>query len=246
MKKAISTAAERVIPGGFSVLLAFVLLLGSTAAYFTDKTVFFAVGNAGDLGIHMENPPSGKRAFAYDVMNDLSLAIRNTGNKSMDVRVNLWIESNLPISDGISAGTTTLPLLRLFEAENPEYEYHYDPDTGIFTETADPAFLSGTLATDTGESEEGEETQTLEFVFTGLLNGTSGASSSSGTPRDYEIESGGLNSFDLPLQCFLPQYRTIAMWESLTDNAWYRITIRVYGKQHRNSSDADWQLLGVY
>lgn len=213
--------------------MSFALLTTTTLAYFTDRVAETITGKAGSLSIALAAPERGKKVFSYDTMNDFSLTITNDGNKSMDVRVLAVVSSNMPIEEGFSFENGYLPCYRLFGDPDASYSYSFDPGSSGFSEQYALPPLSGTPAG--GE----ENVHSMEYHFDGLLNGSLRAG-------ERETEPGGTDTMIVPLQIFFPRYDTLPGWELLTRNAYYRLTIKVYGKQHRNMDAQDWSLMDSF
>ena len=216
-----------------AILLSITLLCGASLAYFTDRVAAQFTGRAGSIRIGLASPERGKKVFAYDTMNDFSLSIGNDGNKSMDIQVSLTITSNMPISEGFSFSGETLPCYRLFRDSNAGYTYRFAGEPAVFTEQYSSEPLSGEdIPTEDGS-------HVLEYTFTGLLNG-------SPSIQDRETETGGTDSFQVPLYLYFPGYDGLPGWDLLARNAYYRLTVKVYGKQHRNTASQDWTLLDSF
>ena len=218
-----------------SMILSLSLLLGSSLAYFTDRKSGLFRGSVGDIEIDLNASDLGKRVFSYDSMNDISFHASNKGNRAMDLKAVVKIQSNMPITQGFSCQSEMLPCYRLFCEENPSYSCSFDPESAtIFSEITSSNPLSGTDST----GQEQSETYEMTYEFKGLLNGNH-------PTKKNETESSAEedNSFDVPLHIFFPSYTALPGWETDTRNAYYRVTVNIYGKQHKNSTDADWTLI---
>ena len=230
---------NRTIPGFLSLFVSISLLLGATMAYFSDRANIFSTGKAGSIQIEMDAPEEGKKAFSYDQMNDFTLTVRNKGNKSMDIKVIADIESNMPIMEGFDAGEGLLvPCYRFFDNREASYDYKFIAEPLSFTESADPDFLIGEDVSDPGSD---GTTHTMQYEFTGTLNGWS-----EDPDGDREIEDGGREELIFPMAILFPRYDGIEGWNILVKPAYYKLTIKVYGKQARNTGDGDWALLETF
>ncbi|MBR2259590.1 MAG: hypothetical protein IJ899_20095 [Blautia sp.] len=235
MKKRIN----RIMPGFLFLFVSIALLLGATMAYFSDRANIFSTGKAGSIQIEMDATKEGKKAFSYDQMNDFTLNVRNKGNKSMDIKVIAEIESNMPIVEGFNAGEGIfVPCYRFFDDREASYDYTFITDPLSFTESAEPSFLIGE---DISDPNSDGTTQIMQYEFTGTLNGHS-----ENPDGDREIEDEGREELLFPMAILFPRYEGIEGWNIMVKSAYYKLTIKVYGKQARNTGDEDWALLETF
>ena len=217
------------------LVLSTALLLGSSLAYFSDRKAGLFRGAIGNIEIDLNTSDPGKRVFTYGSMNDISFHARNKGNRAMDLKAVVKIQSNMPVTQGFPCRAVFLPCYRLFAEENPSYAYTFDPGKAEpFTETGSSTALSGTV---TASQEQGNVNE-MTYEFTGLLNGNHPTKKNETSPGAEEDDS-----FDVPLHICFPSYHGLPGWENDTKNAYYRVTVKIYGKQHRNTTDADWNLI---
>ena len=217
------------------LLFSIIFLFGSSLAYFTDRKAGLFRGSIGNIDIYITDSVSGKRVFSYDTMNDISFHASNKGSRAMDLKAVVKIQSNMPITQGFTCQSDTVPCYRLFSGRNPDYSYIFDTETTpVFTESASCNPLSGTDTTPQEQSDVYEMT----YEFTGLLNGNHPTKENETVPGAEEDDS-----FDVPLYIFFPSYSGMPGWKTDTKNACYRVTINLYGKQHKNTTDADWKLI---
>ena len=219
------------------LILSMAFLIGSSLAYFTDRKAGLFRGSIGNIEISLGDSVSGKRVFSYDSMNDISFHVSNNGNRAMDLKAIVKIQSNMPVTQGFSCQSESLPCYRLFSGENPVYSCSFDPEhTPVFTETYSLSPLSGSATASSGQDDPYE----MVYEFTGLLNGNHPTKQNEAVAGAEEDDS-----FDVPLHIFFPAYSGLPGWETETKNAYYRVTVSIYGKQHRNTTDADWKLIGT-
>lgn len=196
---------------GMAVVCCLTLLVASLA-FFTDKANVSATGTAGNIDLEFvdaseANPAqSNTQAEVWtkgivktgDVMNpgdtyDLSYTLSNDGSKSIDVKHQFVIESNVALSSA---------------------------DAGEYTIVVDGKTLTGAL------SNEGK-TLTYDMTEYDVLKGS--------------VEQDGEDSitYDTTLT-FSKEAKNAFMNNQIT------VTLTVWAKQHRNTTDADWASVATY
>ena len=93
------------LKGFICMVLAVVMIFGSTFAYFTDRAGTNSKGTAGTVGIDLTSDINLLDADGKDILNpgdlrDSSFGVENTGNKSIDVRTTIVLTSSVPMTTG--------------------------------------------------------------------------------------------------------------------------------------------------
>ena len=93
------------LKGFICMVLALVMIFGSTFAYFTDRAGTNSKGTAGTVGIDLTSDINLLDADGKDILNpgdlrDSSFGVENTGNKSIDVRTTIVLTSSVPMTTG--------------------------------------------------------------------------------------------------------------------------------------------------
>lgn len=228
---------NKILKSTLVVLFSVVLLIGASFAYFSDRATALFTGHTGTVEISSERP-FAKMPAIYNLMNDTSLSVTNNGNKSLDIKVIATIETPSAItsvSPNAASGTHmlstqvngtnySLPLYRVFDNNTAAYSVTYaDGDV-----TESNGYLKG--AVNSGK---------IQFEFNGVLNGHDDGE------HDFETETGGVATMNIPMYIYFPVYDDANNWGAVSKDLSYTVVVKVYGKQHRNSDDNDWSLLGI-
>ena len=208
-------------------LLAMVMLLGGSFAYFSDYVQTSVTGTAGTVDIELNSNINLLDADGKDIINpgdnrDASFEIVNMGNKSVDVKteVILSVVSNFDHDLVLSGDSTT----------QSEYDLYYADDVEL---VEGEGWKPKEGATPIAEKEIAQDGKSITYKLpVYALNGNSN-------------EHGEVETVD-GVDTFINTENIVMLMNGQAGNLWQNstvsIAVKVYAKQHENTS-AGWDLV---
>lgn len=125
-EKQSKSAKKKLFRGLVACVLAFVLLIGCSFAYFTDYATTNATGTAGTVAVSLDSGINLLDAEGRDILNpgdqrDAGFTVTNEGNKSIDVRTTIVLEMPVEGSAFDESSLTTQCVYDLYLREDVEY-----------------------------------------------------------------------------------------------------------------------------
>lgn len=230
-KKALSVAA---------VFLSLLLLAGAAMAYYTDRVTTFAMGRAGSMAMDVEMPfEEGKLVQSYNDETVYPISVTNTGNKLMDVKITMEIASSRRLDQGFVFSDYENPVPCVYVMAGTA-----DSLAGIQISNKNSENMaispSSVLLQPDNDSDGNLHFLLDEYTVCGAVDASAGITeveTFSGDETKTAIKT-GTTSFLL----YFPKYDS-ADFPAVTADACYQVTISIYAKQHRNTTDDDWTLV---
>ena len=227
-----------------SFVLAVVLLISGTTAYFTDRAQTITTGTAGTVQIDFDS--SGVNllnADGMDILNpgdarDVEFVVKNVGNKSTDIKVVATLTSSVEMSNNHRAlkylPVYEIPDENLFDGNVYFSEYElYNKDHLIYTEGYGYYPKKNTWPLDKRTFDTFNPNRIVYVLDEVTLSGNS-------TLDEREIE---YDSENVELSDVL-EYNLALLFDPHSSNRFQNsnvtIKIEVWAKQHRNTEGFDW------
>lgn len=231
-------------------VLAFVLLIGSSMAYFSDYATTQVTGTAGTLKIHLDDSgvnllnAKGQNILNPGDMRDVIFTVTNQGNKSADIKTVITLISSVEMSNNHTA-LKNLPVYDfvhegLYEGEVyfSEYELYYK-DNLIHTDGYGYYPKENTQGLGQRAYDTLGRKKIVYVLEDDVLSG-----SSTYEEREIEYSSDGVAISDAKT------YELALLFDPHTLNEFQgstvTILIEVWAKQHRNTESVDWVKMQEY
>lgn len=236
--------------GIICIVMAIIMILGATLAYFSDYANLGVNGNAGTMGINLDSHINLLDEDGQDILNpgdqrDASFIVSNTGNKSADIRTIITLESSVPM---VTSGQAEYELYKKSDITNIDGvgnipvifgdDFGYKGETGVDAKLAyamdyvvnsvDAEAIVG-IATESNPLEVrnmSSDGKTITYnVPDVVLNGIDTGNG------EFEVENGIVEDNHL--------YDYVLVVNTNTKNAFQNstvsISVSVLAKQHRNT-----------